>query len=451
MVEYARLTKQSAKNLSRNLRFRTLGTSVGILALLLTPAVAYLQTDAVTVTTDPTLLQAPVLPPDPAGLEAQISYKRAQVDELQRKLDAYQKNLNFASAKRVDLQSDLESLSGQMEAVSLKLEGTQAQVDLTELQVAKVQADIATKEGERAQTLVHLGALIRTLHSSEQVSPLTMTLSSDSLSDFFRQLSAGSEIYDDLRQTLAAVHAAQDQLDLDRDALAGQLAQLTQIRDQQRTLQDTLAQQEGYKNALLSKTRASESQLTDLVESVRQEAQSINADIQALEIKARQTADPLELGTGIFRWPVEPNKGISAYFHDPSYPFRCTASNPSNCIGEHNAIDIPTPQGTPIHSADDGYVAIASKLDWVLNSGGKILYPAYNYVLLVHTNGMSTVYGHLSRVLVNVGQYVQKGDIIGASGATPGTAGAGRWTTGPHLHFEVRVNGIPDDPLRYLP
>lgn len=70
--------------------------------------------------------------------------------------------------------------------------------------------------------------------------------------------------------------------------------------------------------------------------------------------------------------------------------------------------------------------------------------------MIIHANGLSTVYGHVNKIFVSEGDFVVQGDPIGASGAMPGTCGSGPFTTGPHMHFEVRLNGIPVDPLGYL-
>jgi murein DD-endopeptidase MepM/ murein hydrolase activator NlpD len=133
-----------------------------------------------------------------------------------------------------------------------------------------------------------------------------------------------------------------------------------------------------------------------------------------------------------FEWPVS-SRYITARFHDPNYPFRN--------VFEHNAIDIRASYGTPVKAASSGYVGRARRCT---------LSSCYAYILLVHTGNLSTVYGHLSKILVEDDQYVNKGEVIAYSGGTPGTVGAGPFVTGAHLHFETRLNGIPVDPLGYL-
>jgi murein DD-endopeptidase MepM/ murein hydrolase activator NlpD len=120
-------------------------------------------------------------------------------------------------------------------------------------------------------------------------------------------------------------------------------------------------------------------------------------------------------GTGSFGWPTS---GTITQGFKPM----------------HQAIDIGAPTGTAVVTADSGYVVTAG---WSEYGYGK-------YVVIDHGNGFQTLYAHLHTILVEVGQSVGKGDEIGSVGIT------GR-ATGPHLHFEIRYNGVQRNPFTYLP
>jgi len=120
-------------------------------------------------------------------------------------------------------------------------------------------------------------------------------------------------------------------------------------------------------------------------------------------------------GTGVFGYPM--SGWISQRYHE-----------------YHPAIDIAGPEGTPIRAADSGYVALVGRSD---RGYGR-------YLLIDHGNGFQTLYGHFSVIFVKVGQSVGKGQTIGLCGST------GK-STGPHVHFEIRLNGVKRNPCIYLP
>jgi len=119
-------------------------------------------------------------------------------------------------------------------------------------------------------------------------------------------------------------------------------------------------------------------------------------------------------GSGTFGWPM--SGWISQRYHE-----------------YHPAVDIAGPQGTPIKAADSGYVAVVGRSD---TGYGR-------YVLIDHGNGFQTLYAHFSVIVVEVGQSVAKGQTIGLCGST------GK-STGPHVHFEIKLNGVRRNPLLYL-
>lgn len=132
-----------------------------------------------------------------------------------------------------------------------------------------------------------------------------------------------------------------------------------------------------------------------------------------------------------FRWPVVGR--ISAGFFNAAYKTFFGVA--------HKGVDIVVPQGSRVSVAADGIVYLA-------RDGGQY---GYSYVLVGHRDGYATLYGHLSSINVSSGQEIAAGHVVGYSGGTPGTHGAGPMTTGAHLHFEVIKGGKHIDPLTVLP
>jgi len=120
-------------------------------------------------------------------------------------------------------------------------------------------------------------------------------------------------------------------------------------------------------------------------------------------------------GTGLFQWPTL-GYMTQGYWYG------------------HRAIDIGVPVGTAVHAADGGFVSFAGWTD-----------VGYGYLIVIdHANGFATYYAHLSNFYVIAGQKVERGQVIGSTGNTG-------WSTGPHLHFEIRYMGVPQNPRAYLP
>ncbi|MDA2936563.1 M23 family metallopeptidase, partial [Patescibacteria group bacterium AH-259-L05] len=219
--------------------------------------------------------------------------------------------------------------------------------------------------------------------------------------------------------------------------------QLQESLDLKTALKDKKAKlksEEQTTQIILDETRGAEWKFQSLLAEVIEEHQKVENEIITLEREARKKiaeekekkAELMEAeGIIVFSWSV-PNEGITATFHDPDYPYR-------TWIGEHSGIDLRASQGTAVRAAASGYVARAKH-------GGL----GYSYIMFIHNDEFSTVYGHISEILVEEGEYIRRGSIIARSGGLPGTSGAGKFSTGPHLHFEVRLNGIPVNPEDYL-
>lgn len=188
--------------------------------------------------------------------------------------------------------------------------------------------------------------------------------------------------------------------------------------------------------ALEEQFRKSAMILTSLIQDQRKADQFLLAAFSQIW-EAQNRAKAIGAGeedTGVMvalEWPVEAALGLSATFRDPSYEERFGFP--------HDAIDIPVAQGREVHAAAGGIVTD------VMDHG-----LGFSYITIRHAGGVSTLYGHINKFLVQSGQRVNAGDLIGLSGGRPGTLGAGL-STGPHLHFGVFKNGVAVDPESALP
>ena len=258
----------------------------------------------------------------------------------------------------------------------------------------------------------------------------------DNFSDFIADLERLEDVQDNLFEGVEELQEIKLALDSDKGALENEKGELDALNNILEGKRGTLDGQKTVKFSLMSNTRGQEAKYQELLNQAKEEQEQINSDIVYLEKVAREKVNrQLELDNiksdGLM-WPVISQR-ITAYFHDPDYPYRY--------IFEHPAVDIATPQGTAIRAVESGYVAKA-------RDGGNT---GYSYIMLVHADSLSSVYGHVNEISVSEDQFVSKGDIIGYSGGMPGTRGSGPLSTGPHLHLEIRLNGVPVDPLNYLP
>jgi murein DD-endopeptidase MepM/ murein hydrolase activator NlpD len=267
-----------------------------------------------------------------------------------------------------------------------------------------------------------------------------LLLNNTTFSEFFDQLQYTQQIYSSLGETLDLLKDQRRNLEIQGQNWQQKIAQEEDLKDELLNKKSEIDERSNAQQILLVQTQLNERAYQQNLHQLQLEQQQVNSEIITLERRVRETLENQEKneflqsqGPAELAWPVSPARGITAFFHDPSYPFRY--------IFEHPAIDIRAAQGTPIKAPAAGYVAR------VKFAGDK----SYAFIMLIHNNGFSTVYGHVSQPLVQEEQLVTKGQIIGMTGGLAGSVGAGNLSTGPHLHLEVRLDGIPVDPLHYLP
>jgi len=372
--------------------------------------------------------------PEVVELNRQIRLKREQADELQKKQKEYEALLAQKQDEKIDLNYQIAMLDNHVAKTQIEADSIKLNLDQTELQVRKTNLEIFDKQEAIDKEKEHISSVLRVLYKENQTSSLEILLLNDSFSDFLNQLKYLGDVNGELALSLGSLRDVKASLETKKAELNTKVAELAKLKIEYDDKLAKLQAEKENKSVILSQIMISEAEYETLIAQAKKEQSQASADAVSYEQKARQklqaSKEQLVSNPDGLTWPV-PKNTITAYFHDPDYPFRY--------LFEHPAIDIRAPQGTKVHAAAAGYVARAKDAGM-----------GYSYIMIVHADGLATVYGHVSKILVEEDSYVNQGDVIGLSGAMPGTPGAGKLTSGPHMHFEVRLNGIPVNPLDYL-
>jgi murein DD-endopeptidase MepM/ murein hydrolase activator NlpD len=371
-------------------------------------------------------------------LNQQIINQKKQIEALQTKQKEYAEQIKTKQNDKINLNNQLAILDDRLSKAQLDIDSANLEINKTSLEIKKVEADSTKIDTEIEKRKEHLASLLRLVYKQDQVTTLEMLLLNDSLADFLNQAKNLEDTNKEISASVADLRLDKERLEKNQLTLNDKNNELITLRNKLEEKKDSLAYEQANKIYILEETKASERSYQQLLAKAQREQNQAMVDIASAEILIRKKLSEkdrqkLNDGNNTISWPVTKNV-ITSIFHDPDYPYR-------RLIGEHSGVDIRAKQGSPLMAAADGYVAKV-KFD-----GSK----AYAYIMIIHGDGLATVYGHVSAVYVKTDQYVNQGEVIGRTGGMPGGIGSGSFSTGPHLHFEVRKDGLPVDPQKYLP
>lgn len=357
--------------------------------------------------------------------------KQSQAD-TNRRLQEIQQSLADAQKKANETLAYLDELKAQIAAQQAKIAQTQTRLGETDRQIRLTEAEISRQEAHLQVRQGLLAQRVRSMGKHSSVDYMELVVTSRNFNELVDRIAIMQGIIQSDQRLVDTLRRERDQIKQLRQKLQGehdqQAALLKQQRDQQAQVERTkMAQQQ-----TLDYYHQLEAQLEAQRKEMEAEKARIDALVTRLQAQYDAQARALGGGTGRFVWPergpITQPFGCSALLgepYDPNCPTRHT----------HTGIDIGASYGTPIAAADTG---IVSYVNWGWGGGYG------NYVVITHGNGYATLYAHLSAISVSVDQAVQRGQTIGAEGSTG-------YSTGPHLHFEIRLNGAYQNPLSYLP
>jgi len=354
--------------------------------------------------------------------------KQIELRNLQKKIDEQEAALSKVRDQKLTLNNQVKLLDQQAEAARLMLEKISVQIDEIGLEKTLINRDLVDLEEQALDQKLLLQKALRLSYIKRQRGTLEVLLDSKSLSSFLSYLQYLDQIQNHISTGIKNMNELQKELAIKKSLLQDKDAQLAEIKSEKTIEEQSLQIQLNAKEKIMKDLKMSEAEYQAKLDASRAEQQAVSNAISALlksTDQGRTYSGELKLN-----WPIS-SRLITATFHDLDY---------QKYFGViHNGMDIATPQGTPIKCPAEGTVTN-------VHDGGMGL----SYLVVTHNSGLSTVYMHLSGFAVSKGTYVAQGQVIGYTGGTPGTPGAGWLTTGPHLHLEVWYQGQAKNPLVYL-
>jgi murein DD-endopeptidase MepM/ murein hydrolase activator NlpD len=376
-------------------------------------------------------------------LNLEITQKADQADDLGSRADQYADLIAEKQAEGTSLENELSIIENRITKIGLDIERKQVEVEAANLKIDEIALQIGGKTNEIDFKSLQLEGLIREIYRQDQRSNLEILVLNDSLSEFFGYIKQLEEVQFNMQVTLAGVKESKRELEIDEHSLEKEKADLQNLLLELEIESQKQGEEKAAQERLIDQTELSERSFQDQLSEIRFQQRVADEEIEELErqvkekLRQAQLRNPsIQINPGQLLWPV-PNQGITTYFHDPSYPFR-------HIVGEHSGLDLRTLiNGSPRMGLALRAPASGIVLKTIRN--GRF---TGNAVFLSHGD-MMTVYLHMSEIYVQPDAFVNIGETFGLTGGAPGHPGAGL-SSGPHLHFEVRQNGIPIDPCSVL-
>ncbi|APO47935.1 hypothetical protein BS614_30605 [Paenibacillus xylanexedens] len=417
-----------------------------------------------------TLLASLTLQPSDGYAKSSISDIDQQIQQLESKAASAKQEQKKAASNKKEAQhyknktnAYLKVVMEQINVVSDELASVSLQIENTEEDLRTTKKDLQAAEERIVAREKLLESRVRLMYTDGAVSYLDVLLSSTSFTDFLTRADSLKTIVDQ-DQHLLDEHKADKQLVVDKKAeLDVQYAEAKSLYAQKKQRKSQLNEKEAEKQVLLASYDAKIEESEELTQeqedvlmqiaskrsALLQEKNKLREQQAAAAAKAKAAAAarakaaakaPTRVssdsstsgstssysgGNGIFSMPISGGR-ISSSFGPRTHPI-------TGEVGKlHAGVDFAVPQGTTVRAASGGVVIVA---EWMSGYG--------NAVIIDHGGGLWTLYAHNSSLSVSKGDTVSRGDKISESGNTGNS-------TGPHLHFEVRENGTPVNPMNYL-
>ena len=348
--------------------------------------------------------------------------------DLQTQRNELQNQLSEANGELEEVQSNLSENLKQVEKLDEKISSAESQLEEQESKITKLKESINKIEIElntvaekyEKQRDLFKKRLVE-IYEAGETQYLDILLKSKSLSDFLSSYYIITELAEMDNDLINELETKKRKIDTSKQKLENEKEELAIIIENQTRVSRTLQNTKKMRESFIEKLSEDEKNLQAKIDEINIQYTEINKQILEL---AQQGIDKAYIG-GELAWPVPGYTRITSKYAMRVHPI-------TGQYKLHTGVDIGAPEGANFIAANDGIVTKAEK---------NIAYG--NMIIIDHGGGISTLYAHGSEILVEVGQTVKRGQTVLKIGSTG-------YSTGPHAHFEVRINGVTTNPLPYI-
>ncbi len=337
-------------------------------------------------------------------LTSGVVYADNTKDNLDDKL---QKNRR----EQVRLDEEIKAFNTKIEEAEKDIENKNNEIEKLNIEVDSLLTQIENLENDIERNEELLGERLKIVNSNYSMGYINVILSSNSISDFFNNIYVVKQVVEQDKELLK-------ELDNNKEVIEEKKVEIESKKKEQENLKTVLENN-------MDELNKDKEELQSLRNKLEKEENDLEDEISKLTGQSVIPEENLGVLTGDGSWPVPGYNRVSSPYGYRTHPI-------FNTTKMHTGIDIPAPTGTPIVSIDNGKVIFSG----VQRGYG-------NTVMIQHDDGKVSLYAHNSVNNVSVGQRVVKGQIIAKIGSTG-------YSTGPHIHFEIRVNGKHVNPMPYI-
>lgn len=366
------------------------------------------------------LIKAGNLQDELRSINNRIITNKRRLSETKR----YQDVLGIKEKSKLDEQATVKGLLDEYET---KTASTQQEIVETVKRIEEARKNMETKGRELDKKRDEVGKLLTFVHKFSQNRFIDYVFSAESFSELTGRARFTNKILNGTVKAITDLHLESSRIETARQNLEKDKQRLAELKTEYKTLVERYGGLKKKNDQILNDIKNQKQWTKDELIRIQRQLDNDQAQVKIILKKIAEEEERRKRAAykGAYTWPI-PVKG-------PIGPFGMRKHPIFGDVRMHTGIDIDAKMGAPIMAAGDGFVGFVGQL------GGY-----GNLVILSHGNGITTFYAHMSRFGCSKGQQVKKGQVIGYIGSTG-------WSTGPHLHFEYRINDKPMNPLSYLP